>query len=195
MLNFSTFLVSMCRVAPSVLSFMSNSFTNENNSQTFENQLSFLHYHTKCNKVKKLLNPSRQLYINLYQITQTKLVYTGTKLGLNFQIKDKTKFDHKHDLVFYVKCPECHEYYIGKIGGRLHEQICNYSRKDSKSYMLKHSLENNHKNVSFEDFHIVLNGYTNWKFKQKIVETLFIKDLQPLLNTQETSVPLLLYND
>ena len=88
-------------------------------------------------------------------------MYTGTKLGLNFQIKDKRKFDHKHDLVFYVKCLECHEYYIGKIGGRLHEQICSRSRKDSKSYMLKHSLENNHKNVSFEDFHIVLNGYTN----------------------------------
>ena len=70
--------------------------------------------------------------------------------------------------------------------------------------MLKHSLENNHIHVSFEDFRILRNGYTNSKFKRKISETLFkrkiseglfIKELRPLLNTQETSVPLLLYNN
>ena len=61
--------------------------------------------------------------------------------------------------------------------------------------MLKHSLENNHKQVSFEDFRILRNGYTNRKFKQKILEALFIKELRPSLNTQETSVPLFLYNE
>ena len=60
--------------------------------------------------------------------------------------------------------------------------------------MLKHSLENNHKQVSFEDFRILRNGYTNSKIKRKISEALFIKELRPSLNTQETSVPLLLYN-
>ena len=60
--------------------------------------------------------------------------------------------------------------------------------------MLKHSLENNHKPVSFEDFHILRNGYTNSKFKRKMSEALFIKVLRPSLNTQETSVPLLLCN-
>ena len=39
------------------------------------------------------------------------------------------------------------------------------------------------------------NGYTNSKFEQKISEALFIKELRPSLNTQEISVPLLLYND
>ena len=122
-------------------------------------------------------------------------MHSGTKLGSNFQIKDKTKFDHKHDLVYYVECPECQEDYIGEIGRRLHERICDHSGKDSKSHMLKHSLENNHKQVSFEDFHILRNGYTNSKIKRKISEALFIKELRPSLNTQETSVPLLLYND
>ena len=70
-----------------------------------------------------------------------------------------------------------------------------HSGKDSKSHMLKHSLENNHKQVSFEDFHILRNGYTNSKIKRKISEALFIKELHPSLNTEETSVPLLLYND
>ena len=117
------------------------------------------------------------------------------KLGSNFQIKDKEKFDHKHDLVYHVKCPECQEDYIGEIGRRLHERICDHSGKDSKSHMLKHSLENNHKQVSFEDFRIIRNGYTNSKFKRKILEALFTKELRPSLNTQVTSVPLLFYNN
>ena len=67
--------------------------------------------------------------------------------------------------------------------------------QDSKSHTLKHSLENNHKHVSFEDFRILRNGYTNIKFKQKISVALFIKELRPSRNNQETSVLLLLYND
>ena len=55
--------------------------------------------------------------------------------------------------------------------------------------MLKHSLENKHKKVSFEDFRILRNGYTNCKIKRKISEALFIKELRPSLNTQEASVP------
>ena len=126
---------------------------------------------------------------------ETKVVHTGTRLASNFQIKDKTEFDYKHDLVHYIKYPECREDYIGEIGRRLHERICDHSGKDSKSHMLKHSLENNHKQVSFEDFRILRNGYTNNKINRKISEALFIKELRPLLNTQETSAPLLLYND
>ena len=122
-------------------------------------------------------------------------MYTGTKLSSNFQIKDKSKFNQKHDLVYYVKCPECQEDDIEEIGRRLHKRICDYNGKDSKSHMLKHSLENNHKQVSFEDFCILGNGYTNSKIKRKISEALFIKELRLSLNIQETSVPLLLYND
>ena len=105
------------------------------------------------------------------------------KMCSNFQIKDKTKFDHKHDLVYYVKCLEGEEDYIGKIGRRLHEWICDHSGKDSKSHMLKHSLENNHKHVSFEDFCILQKRYTNSKYKQQMLEALFIKELCPLLIT------------
>ena len=122
-------------------------------------------------------------------------MYTETKLGSNFHIKGKTKFDHKHDLVYYVKCPECQEDDIGEIGRRLHERICDHSGKDSKSHMLKHSLENNHKQVSFEDFYILRNAYTNSKFKQEISKARFIKELRPSRNIQGTSAPLLLCND
>ena len=158
---------------------------NEGNSQMSEKKLSFITLPYKEQQGGKVLKSFRR----------TLLVYTGTKLSSNFQLKDKKKFGHKHDSVYYVKCPECQEDYIGEIGTRLHERICDHSGKNSKSYMLKLSLENDHKNVSFEDFRILWIGYNNSKVKRKISEALFIKELRPSLNTQETSLPLLLYNE
>ena len=74
---------------------------------------------------EKVLKSFRKtLHRSLPNNIETKVVYTGTKLSSNFQIKDKTKFNQKHDLVYYVKCPECQEDYIGEIGRRLHERIC-----------------------------------------------------------------------
>ena len=173
-----------------------NSFTNENNSQMSEKQLSFITLPYKGQQGEKVLKSFKTtLHRSLPNNIEKKVVYTGTKLSSNCQIKDKTKFDRKHDLVYYVKCLECEEDYIGEIGSRLHEWICDHRGKDSKSHVLKHSLENNHKKVSFEDFCIIQNDYTNSKFKQKIPEALFIKELRPSLNTQETYAPLLLYND
>ena len=61
--------------------------------------------------------------------------------------------------------------------------------------MLKNSLENNHEHVSFEDFRILRTGYTNSKFKRKVSDALFIKELHPSPNAQETTVPLLLYDE
>ena len=58
--------------------------------------------------------------------------------------------------------------------------------------MLKHSLENNHKRVSFQDFRILRKGYTNSKLKRKKSIALLITELRLSLNTQESSVPLLL---
>ena len=49
-----------------------NNNENENDSQMSDKQLSFIklpHRDTESNKFKKLLNHSRQLYIDLYQIT------------------------------------------------------------------------------------------------------------------------------
>ena len=167
-----------------------NGFRNGNNRQMSEKQLSIITLPYKGQQNEKVLISFKT---NLHR--SLKVVCTGTKLGSNFQFKDKTKFDHKHDLVYCAKCPECQKDYIDEIGRRRHEQIYDHSEKDSKSHMLKHSLENNHKFVSFEDFHILRNGYTNSKFKRKISKTLFIKELRPSLNSQETYVPLLLYND
>ena len=53
------------------------------------------------------------------------LVCIGTKLGTNFNIRDITKKEHKHDLVYSVECAEeiCNEIYTGETGKRLVERI------------------------------------------------------------------------
>ena len=66
--------------------------------------------------------------------------------------KDKSKFEHQHDLVYHAKWPDCDDNYIGEVGRRLWECVCDHSGKDHKSHMLKHSYEKAHKNVSSEDW-------------------------------------------
>ena len=83
-----------------------------------DKQLSFITLPHREQKVEKVIKSFKAtLHRSLPNNMETKIVYTGTKLGSNFQFKDKTKFDHKHDLVYYVKCPECQEDYIREIGG------------------------------------------------------------------------------
>lgn len=46
---------------------------------------------------------------------ETKHVYTSTKLSIRFQIKGKSKQQPKHDMMYYVKCPESTDDYISEI--------------------------------------------------------------------------------
>ena len=51
------------------------------------------------------------------------LVYTGIKFGSSSNINDITKKEHKHDIVYSVKCSKetCNETYNGEAGRRLIE--------------------------------------------------------------------------
>ena len=84
------------------------------------------------------------------------LVYTGTKLGSNFNIKDITKKEHKHDIVYSVKRPEetFNETFNGEHGG-----------KDKNSHVYQHSVNSNHALVTLDDFAILNLGYKYNKFK------------------------------
>ena len=91
-----------------------SSFTKEKNSHMSEKQVSFIRLPKKGQEGEKVIKSFQTgLHKSLPNNIEKKVVYTGTSLGSNFQVKDKTKFDHKNDLVYYGKCPECHEDYIG----------------------------------------------------------------------------------
>ena len=90
---------------------------------------------------------------------ETCISYFGTKLSSRFQLKDHTKKDHQH-VVYYVKRPEeqCTEDHTGENGKRLIERGKGHSGKDSKSHLIKHSVETIHKMFTLDDFKIVGKG-------------------------------------
>ena len=73
------------------------------------------------------------------------------------QIKDKTKDQHKHDLIYYSKCPEptCNEDYLSETGRRNIKRSADYCGKDKQSHLLRHALNSNHKTVDLKDFKII----------------------------------------
>ena len=54
--------------------------------------------------------------------TKLEITFTGKKLNSCFSIKDKTSFEHQHDLICYINCtePSC-DNYIGETGRRIIE--------------------------------------------------------------------------
>ena len=110
----------------------------------------------------------------LPDIVRTRATYTGQKLSTKFQIKDRTKDQHKYDLVYYRKClePTCSEDYLGETGRRITERSADHCGKDKQSHLLRHALNNNHKTVDLKDFKID-SSYHNSRFKRKISEALY----------------------
>ena len=125
-----------------------------------------------------------------------RVAYTGQKLGTKFQIKDKTKDQHKYDLVYYSKCqePTFNKDYLGETRRRIIERLVGHCNEDKQSYPLRHALNNNHKTVNLNDFKIIYSFYYSSRFKRKISEALYYKQHKPPLNTEEQSVELKLFN-
>ena len=127
---------------------------------------------------------------------KTQVTYTCKKLGTSFNVNDQSKFDHQHDVVYYVDFPNetCRENYIDKGGQIISERIKDHNGRDLKSHILKHSVESGHANVSCEDFKIIAKNFNNNSWKVKIGESLLIKEKRPTLNIHDKSVPLKLFN-
>ena len=148
----------------------------------------------KGNTIIKTINNSLKRI--LPDNVETRVTYTGQKFDTKFQNKDKTKDQHKHDLVYYSKSPEptYNEGYLGETGRRIIERSADHCGRDKQSHLLRHALNNNHKTVDLKDFKIIDSSYHNNRFKTKISEALYIKQYKPSLNTQEQSVQLKLFN-
>ena len=80
---------------------------------------------------------------------RVQVCFTGNKLSSRFSIKDKTKSEHGHDVIYLETCPErtSNDYYIGEAKWRIFERVKDHNGRDFKSHILKHVLENNHQNV------------------------------------------------
>ena len=81
--------------------------------------------------------------------------------------------------------PECRDNYLGGIGKIFCKMGYDHDEKHKRSIISKHSYEK-HANVSIKYFQILGNNC----FKSSLLDNLFIEELSPSLNTQQTSVAL-----
>ena len=100
------------------------------------------------------------------------LVYTVTKLGTEFNVKDKTKKEHHRNLTYNIKFPKknCLESYSGQTRIRWIDRVNEHSEKDINSHIFKHSIEPSHPTVRLDNFTVLSSGYCNRKFKRKVSE-------------------------
>ena len=142
--------------------------------------------------------PRRQKIFNkhLPNNVKTQVTFTGQKLSTQFNVKDRTKFEHKHDIIYFGKYPEqnCTDNYLGESARRISERIIDHDGRDQKSHLVRHAVVNEHRNDSYDDFKIIGTGFRNNAFKRKVAEALLIKELRPTLNIPKTSVELKLFN-
>ena len=119
-----------------------------------------MHLTKSLKKILKSLLPST---------VKANIGFTGKKLSRCFQIKDQTKFEHKHDIIYLATCPEdnCSENYIGKSGRRISERIIDHNGKDKKSHIFKHSSEKCHQRFHSNSFRIIGNAFKYNSFKRK----------------------------
>ena len=82
------------------------------------------------------------------------ITFTVKKLNSCFSLKDKTSFEHQHDLIYYVNCtePSCRDIDPGETGRRIIERIKDHSGRDHSSQMVKHNIETSHRDVIAANF-------------------------------------------
>ena len=110
-------------------------------------------------------------------------------------MKDRTKFEHRHNMAYCSRCPDmtCNEIYVGEADRRIKECIMDHNERDKISYLLKHACLIKHNHVWKDDFKI-LNGNYKYSIKRKTSEALYISTLNPTLSVQEKSIRPELYN-
>ena len=130
----------------------------------------------------------------LPKATQLEFEVTGSELSsTHFQIKDKTEFEHNHDVFYLGMCPEnnCSDNYVGESARRVSERITDHNDRDQNSHFFKHSCIRNHKNT---DLKIISSGFKNNYCRRHIAEALLIKQIKPSLKVPEKSYELKLFN-
>ena len=121
---------------------------------------------------------SKELNRTLSENVKMEVIYTGTNLGSQFNIKDPIPKRHNHNIIYHVVCLEnnCNEDYVGECARRLKKRTKGHNDRDKNLYMLRHSIESRHNEVSELELQGIGKGYRHHTQSRKISETLFIKN-------------------
>ena len=142
------------------------------------------------NMIKEI---SKELKKLKHHKIKPRFAYKAKRLASKFNLKDKVDKKHQHNVVYQVNCPDCENVYIGETGRRLIQRTMEHAGKDKNSHVHKHSLETGHTEISLNNIKVMNSNYKTY-YKRKVSEALYIKQRNPVLNVQDTSVPLRLLN-
>ena len=137
----------------------------------------------------------RTLNKHLPNNMKTQVRFTGQNLSTRFNVKDRTKFEYRHDVVYFGKCPEqnCTDNYLNEYFRRIFKRIIDDGGSDQNSHLFRHAVVNGHCNASCDDFKIIGSSFRNHTIKRKFAEAPLIKGLRPTFKAQEKSVELKLF--
>ena len=123
-----------------------------------------------------------------------KIVYNGTKLSTFFSAKDKIDKLHCSDVVYYYKGSggRIRDDYTGETRCRLGKRIKEHQGRDKGSAIVKNCVENDIEPPSSDDFTILAKNYAD-RMKRRIAESLFMKENKSVLNIQQDSYKLQLF--
>ena len=103
---------------------------------------------------------------HLPNAVKTQVTFTGQKLSTQFNIKDRAKLKHKHDIICFNKCPEpnCTDFYLGEYARRISEWLIDHGGGDQNFHLFIHAVVNDHHNASYDDFKIIGSDFRNNTF-------------------------------
>ena len=169
--------------------------TNENENGVTSKQTLILPYAGEkgCSIVRSL---EKQLRGSLPHKVKPKIVFIGTKLSSNFNVKHPVPFAEKHDIIYRSVCATeiCNVDYVGECASRLYERVKDHNCRDHSSHFVKHAGETGHLPVDTANFEGIGRRYRNDTRRTKIAEALLVKKLKLALSIQQKSVPLKPFN-
>ena len=110
--------------------------TTDNRETKIQLSLSF----SRKQDIQLLNKMKRQVKKSILLNVKTCITYEGTKLSTQFLVKDRTKFEHRHNIVYFSCCPNvtCNETCVGETDRRIKEHIMNHNKMDKSSRKSTH---------------------------------------------------------
>ena len=152
-----------------------------------------------CSIVRSL---GQKLGWSLLNNVKQNIVFTGTKLSSNFNVKVPVPFTEKHDIIYWSVCAteSCNEDYVGECARMLYEHVKDHNGRDHSSHLVKQAGETGHLPVDTANFEVIGSGYRNSAVDITTVHAVGksqkpyrVQKLKPTLNIQKKLVPLKLF--
>ena len=91
------------------------------------------------------------------------IVFTGTKLSSNFNVKDPVPRTKKHDVIYRSVCvtESCNKNYVTECPRKLYECVKGHNGRDHSSHLVKQVGDTGHLPVDTANFDVTGSGYHN----------------------------------